>query len=103
MQIKDSIDTATQAKLFHVLGDKTRLEILLTLLNRRGLCVSEITEESGISISGTSQHLRQLEQSGLALRERHGQKICYLPNEDSPQAQALFNCLEQLNKEEINE
>lgn len=96
MQVADSIDTATQAKLFHVLGDKTRLDILLTLLNQRGLCVSEITEGIGISISGTSQHLRQLEQSGLALRERHGQKICYVPNEDNPQAQAIFTYLEQL-------
>ena len=100
MQIKNSLDTTAQARLFHVLGDKTRLKILLTLLNRRGLCVSEITEELGISISATSQHLRQLEQSGLALRERHGQRICYVPNEDSSQAQVLFNCLEQLKGED---
>ena len=100
MQIENDIDTATQAKLFHAVGDKTRLEILLTLITHRGLCVSEITQRTGISISGTSQHLRQLENSGLALRQRHGQRICYVPNESNPHAQVIFNCLESLNNKE---
>lgn len=87
--------------MFHVLGDPTRLRIICLLLERDKLCVSDIHHEIGISMSGTSQHLRQLEQGGLANRSRSGQQICYFPNYDDQHARTVFNCIDKLKGEHV--
>ncbi len=86
------------AKLFDALGDSTRLKVMCLLLEKKELCVSEVTEEIGISMSGTSQQLKLLESYGLITRSRSGQRVCYFPNESNPHAKLLFDCIYTLRK-----
>ncbi|MEX0668556.1 MAG: metalloregulator ArsR/SmtB family transcription factor [Candidatus Saccharimonadales bacterium] len=86
------------AKLFDGLGDPTRLKIVCLLLENGELCVSDIKEEIGISMPGTSQQLRVLENAGLLKRLPMGQKACYIPNHSNPQAKLLFSCIKTLKK-----
>jgi ArsR family transcriptional regulator, lead/cadmium/zinc/bismuth-responsive transcriptional repressor len=64
---------------FRILGDWSRFRIMKALLEAKELCVSDIAEIVGLSMSATSQHLRVLEMSGLVESERMGQMICYKP------------------------
>lgn len=86
------------AKLFDALSDPTRLKVMCLLLEKEELCVGEITDEIGISMSGISQQLKLLESYELVTRSRMGQKICYFPNHDNPKARLLFNCITTLKK-----
>jgi len=73
---------------FKVLGDKTRLRILV-LLKDRELCVCDLTEVLGISQPGVSQQMRRLRQAGFVNERRGGQWIYYSLNTES----ALLNLL----------
>lgn len=65
-----------------LLGDKTRFKIFKLLMSHEEMCVTDIAEELGISISAVSQHFRNFEQVGLVDKERMGQKICYMLKND---------------------
>lgn len=64
------------ARIFSVLSDNCRLEILRHLAKKRG-CVSEIRLATGRSQPNVSQHLRVLRDSGLVKTHREGKKVCY--------------------------
>lgn len=64
------------AKLFAVLSDPVRLEILWALARKKG-CVSELQVATGRNQPNVSQHLRVLRQAGLADCRRDGRKVCY--------------------------
>jgi ArsR family transcriptional regulator len=64
------------AKLFRVLGDDTRLQIL-ALLRIREACVCELVELFGISQPAISEHLRRLREAGLVEDERRGMWVFY--------------------------
>ncbi|HBW36332.1 helix-turn-helix transcriptional regulator [Desulfosporosinus sp. BICA1-9] len=68
---------------FKVLGDKTRLRILL-LLQGRELCVCDLTEVFEISQPGVSQHMRRLRQTGFVNERRGGQWTYYSLNMRNP-------------------
>lgn len=65
------------SRVFSALGDPTRLEILQTLLDYPGICVSAVAEELDLSVSAVSQQCKLMELSGVLARKRMGQKICY--------------------------
>lgn len=65
------------SRIFSALGDPTRLEILQTLIEYPGVCVSAVAEELGLSVSAVSQQCKLMELSGVLARRRKGQKICY--------------------------
>jgi ArsR family transcriptional regulator, arsenate/arsenite/antimonite-responsive transcriptional repressor len=66
-----------------LLGDKTRFRIFKLLMSKKKLCVSEIADELGVTLSAVSQHFRQFELVGLVDSDRIGQRICYkLDNND---------------------
>lgn len=65
-----------------LLGDKTRFKIFKLLMNNQELCVSEIAEQLGVTLSAVSQHFRNFEMVGLVQKERMGQKICYMLKAD---------------------
>ncbi len=92
------IEEEELAKLFDAIGDPTRLKIVCLLLDNNDLCVSEITEKIGISMPGTSQQLKILENADLIKRLRMGQKACYKPNYVNPRAKLLFGCIKTLKK-----
>ena len=64
------------ARLFGVLSDPVRLEIL-SAIARKGCCVSILQAQTGRSQPNISQHLRVLRASGLVETRREGRKICY--------------------------
>ena len=78
-KLKKSLRTedASLAKVFSVLGDKSRYRIIELLARNEKLCVSDLAAILDISLSCASQHLRILEMSGLVESERSGQTICY--------------------------
>ena len=77
-----SIDTETQemavrqAAICSIFGNATRVLILWTLLDQE-LSVSEIAAVVQFSLQATSQHLRLMENKGLLVARRNGQKIYY--------------------------
>lgn len=65
-----------------MLGDKTRFKMFKLLSSNQHLCVSEIAESLGISVSAVSQHFKNFEMTGLVDKKRTGQKICYVLKDD---------------------
>lgn len=64
------------SRLLRAAGDPGRLR-LLEILDRGEHCVSELTSESGSSMSAVSQRLRILRSEGLVTRHRSGKHQNY--------------------------
>ena len=64
------------ADLFHVLGDPTRLRIVVSCL-RAPLAVSDIADRLGLSVSLVSHHLRLLKGARLVRADRQGKQVFY--------------------------
>ena len=60
-----------------ILSDETRVRILCTLLKHKEMCVYEIAAEVGVSHSAASHQLARLEDMGLVVCFRDGQRMCY--------------------------
>ena len=76
---------------FAALGDPNRYKIMKLLYRNEDVCVSEVAAKIGISTAGVSQHMRILEQSGLILKTRKGQKICYSVDESRSENEEIIN------------
>lgn len=63
-------------KVFGALSEKNRIRILL-LLTKKRLCVCEIQEILGISVSTVSKHLSILKDVGFIADEKEGKWIYY--------------------------
>lgn len=72
---------AEAAELFKVLGNESRLG-LLVLLGREPHAVSALVAATGMSQPLVSQHLRTLRQTGLVTTRRAGKEITYLIADD---------------------
>ena len=64
------------ARLFRALGDPARLRVISELAGRE-LCVSELAELTGDSLSTVSHRLRVLRSEGLVAGRREGKHIHY--------------------------
>ncbi len=64
------------ADLFHLLGDPTRLAIVLTCLTDP-IAVSEIASRLDISTSLASHHLRLLRAARIVKAQRSGKQVFY--------------------------
>ena len=64
------------ADLFRLLGDPTRLRIVVSCL-RTPLAVSDIADRLGLSVSLVSHHLRLLKGARLVKAERQGKQVYY--------------------------
>ena len=69
-------DPNKTAEFFKVLGDKTRLRILVELLSG-SLCVMHISERVGMSQSATSHQLAILRRADLVRVTRKGKTLVY--------------------------
>lgn len=69
------------ADLFKVFGDGTRMKII-TALQSGELCVCDLAEILGASVSAVSHQLRILRQSKLVRTRRDGREIYYLLDDD---------------------
>jgi len=67
---------AALADLFRLLGDPTRLKIVVSCL-RTPLAVSEIAERLDLSVSLVSHHLRLLKGARLVRADRQGKQVYY--------------------------
>ncbi|WP_422000459.1 ArsR/SmtB family transcription factor [Reyranella sp.] len=64
------------ADLFRLLGDPTRLRIVVACL-RTPLPVSDIADRLGLSVSLVSHHLRLLKGARLVRADRQGKQVFY--------------------------
>jgi ArsR family transcriptional regulator, lead/cadmium/zinc/bismuth-responsive transcriptional repressor len=64
------------SRIFHALSDPTRCKIVLTLTNHE-LCVTDLAEILGVSISGISHHLKGLRDKRIVKFRREGNTIYY--------------------------
>ncbi len=68
------------ARGFSLLGDPTRLKVLLSLAHAKELCVSDLADIVGMETSAISHQLRKLRDGGLVTTHREGLTIYYLLN-----------------------
>lgn len=83
---------------FQALGDPCRFKIFKVLMQYHDICVTDIANIFGITLSATSQQLRVLERLGLVQKMRMGQMVCYEINVGNPIAKQLFKLFKGLNK-----
>ncbi len=69
-------DAVALADLFRLLGDPSRLRIVVSCL-RTPLAVSDIAERLGLSVSLVSHHLRLLKGARLVRADRQGKQVFY--------------------------
>ncbi len=72
-----SPDLEEAADLLNLAGNSTRLKLLYLLENLRELCVCDLAEMLGVSVSAVSQHLSKLRAYGLVAPRRDAQTIYY--------------------------
>lgn len=69
------------ADLFKMLGDPTRVRILMSL-EKGPLCVADIAEQTDVSASAVSHQLRLLKQARLVRSQREGRSMIYAMDDD---------------------
>lgn len=74
--IPDEQTVEDLASFFKLFGDRTRVNILLAL-DSGELCVCDISETLGMSMSATSHQLRLLKDAHLVTSRREGKSIYY--------------------------
>lgn len=83
---------------FQALGDPCRFKVFKVLMQYNDICVTDIANIFGITLSAASQQLRVLERLGLALKIRMGQMVCYEINNENSIAKQLIKLLKESNK-----
>ncbi len=73
--------TAELAEVFHLMGDQSRLKILLLVLEELR-SVGEIAGATGLSASLVSHHLRLLRAGRLVRAERRGKQVFYVVDDE---------------------
>ena len=76
MTAKTQDQIADLAEVFHLMGDPSRLRVLLLVLEG-DRPVGAIAEATGFSASLVSHHLRLLRGGRLVRAERHGKQVIY--------------------------
>lgn len=83
MLVETADDTARDmADTFRLLGDPTRVRILLALADHDELCVHEIAEHIDAGETKVSQALRLLRTAGIVRNRRAGRHVHYRLDDD---------------------
>lgn len=69
------------AELYRVFGDRTRIRILYALFESE-MCVCDIAQVLGMTISAISHQLRVLKQARLVKYRREGKTVFYALSDD---------------------
>lgn len=85
---KDLAREETLARVYHALGEPTRVRILRLLAHHEELSCGEMTKELGINCSTLSHHLALLHGAGLVGRQTRGQFRIYSLNRSTLDAYA---------------
>lgn len=75
--LQGTSDIEEAADLMNLAGNSTRLKLLYLLDNMKELCVCDLAELLGVSVSAVSQHLSKLKAYGLVAPRRDAQTIYY--------------------------
>lgn len=75
MEYAPNIEEA--AELMSLAGNATRLKLLYLLETHEEICVCDLAEMLGVSVSAVSQHLAKLKARGLVAPRRDAQTIYY--------------------------
>lgn len=75
--VKLSPQFKDMSKLFNLLGNETRLKILFLIKEESNICVCDLSDILGISISAISQQLSKLRNGGILESNKQGQTIFY--------------------------
>jgi len=75
--LDSSPDLDTAAELLNLAGNSTRLKLLYLLENAKEMCVCDLAEMLGVSVSAVSQHLAKLRAYQLVAPRRDAQTIYY--------------------------
>lgn len=70
-------DIEEAAELMSLAGNATRLKLLFLLETHGEICVCDLAEMLGVSVSAVSQHLAKLKARGLVAPRRDAQTIYY--------------------------
>ena len=74
-ELNGSFDTLSSG--LELAGNNVRLKILFLLYEENRLCVCDLSDILGMTISAISQHLRKLKDRKLIQSEKEGQTIFY--------------------------
>ena len=77
----DEQELCDVAELYRVFGDSTRIRILYALFESE-MCVCDIAQVLGMSISAISHQLRVLKQARLVKYRREGKTVFYALSDD---------------------
>ncbi|MFT5513247.1 MAG: DNA-binding transcriptional ArsR family regulator [Bacteroidia bacterium] len=87
------------SSVLELAGNKVRLKILFSLHEEQRLCVCDISDIMGMTISSISQHLRKLKDRNLIETEREAQAIFYsLTTKKLHILQPMFQILQEYNE-----
>lgn len=76
LHLADENAIVDAADMFSVLGDTTRLRVLVSLLHGE-MCVTDIAVATGVNRTTISHQLRVLRSNGMVSRRREGKAIYY--------------------------
>lgn len=95
VEIKAELDSGEMAfrLAFQALGDPCRFKVFKVLMQHHDICVTDIANIFGMTVSAASQQLRILERLGLILKVRMGQMVCYEMNNENPIMKQLIKLL----------
>jgi ArsR family transcriptional regulator len=77
VQASPSLGVSQAAQLFRLLGDESRLRLLLLLAERGEVCVGDLAAARGLSPAGVSCQLMLLRIAGLVSYRRQGLRNYY--------------------------
>ena len=95
-QLPDDDTLFALADLYKIFGDSTRLRILYVLFDTE-LCVCDIAELLGMTVSAISHQLRVLKQSRLVKYRKSGKSVLYTLADDHVHA-ILGQGMEHVNE-----
>ncbi|HEX6461954.1 MAG TPA: metalloregulator ArsR/SmtB family transcription factor [Candidatus Saccharimonadales bacterium] len=86
---------STLQQKFNALGDPTRYALVVSMIKREQLCVSELAEKLTMTPAAVSQHMRILEEANIIVPTRSGRRVCYTLNADCPGLRSLAKLMKQ--------
>lgn len=93
-ELDDTFDYLSQG--LELIGNNVRLKILYLLNEEKRLCVCDLSDILGMTVSAISQHLRKLKDRKLIETEREAQTIFYsLTDEYDKILQPIFKILDK--------
>jgi len=87
-------------KIFKALGDKTRFRIV-KMLEVKPMCVCEIKDIIGSSMSTISNHLKILKEAGIVRFSKEDKYINYELTTKNEEVNKVLNLLRDIDDEEI--